>query len=66
MKIKYEIGIYDNDNDLIHNYFVVETEYEKDNVLKEHYYGDKEAKYCTVERIETHSQTLFKENFGRD
>lgn len=60
--IEYDIRIYDNDNDL-HNEFLVKTEEEKDLVLKDYYYGDKEAKFCTIDRIETHSDVLFKENF---
>lgn len=66
VQVKYEIGIFDNDNDLMHNYFEAKTEDEADDILTKYFYEDKEAKYCKVDRIETETKTIHKKDFGRE
>lgn len=50
-ELKFEISVYDYDNELIDR-FKVENETEKENILK-WYNKNEEAKYCEVIKIES-------------
>lgn len=59
-ELKFEISVYDKDNDYLIERYTVDTEEEKNEILKKHYHEDTEATHCDVKKIQTETSNYSK------